>query len=154
MKVINNSGFPFEPKKKGDAGYDLYPMISTDVVLKPNETILVGTGISMQMETYPYRYTFLVVPRSGTGSKGLLIANGTGVIDSGYTGEIKLVLWNRTDENIVIQKGVACAQGIFVPVRHPQIELVDNLEPTERGNTGFGSTSSSSLSTADLIWEN
>lgn len=150
MKVINNSGFPFEPKKEGDAGYDLYPMIGTDVVLKANETILVGTGISMQMDTD--RYTFLVVPRSGTGSKGLLIANGTGVIDSGYIGEIKMVLWNRTDKDIIIQKGVACAQGMFVPVYHPPIELVKNLEPTERGDSGFGSTSS--LDVADLAWEN
>ena len=83
----------------------------------------------------------LVFARSGLAVKhGLALSNGVGVIDSDYTGEIRVGLVNLSDEAYTIQPGERIAQLVIMPVCLPYMELADSLQETERGGGGFGST--------------
>ncbi|MEK7568194.1 MAG: dUTP diphosphatase, partial [Patescibacteria group bacterium] len=117
-----------------DAGMDLFSI--EEVVLKIGERQAIRTGIKTEI---PDGYVGLVWDKSG-----LALNNGTktmaGVIDSGYRGEIKIVLVNLGDEDFEIKKGQKIAQMLVQKVERPEIELVDELNATERGENGFGST--------------
>lgn len=104
----------------------------------PNGTRKVGTGISIGM---PPGVCALVLPRSSWGSKGLVLANTVGLIDSDYRGEIFLAMYNRTDKALSIKEGDRIAQMIFVPYYMAVLSVVDKFsDVTERGAGGFGST--------------
>ncbi|MEK7451544.1 MAG: dUTP diphosphatase, partial [Patescibacteria group bacterium] len=117
-----------------DAGMDLFSI--EEVVLKIGERQAIRTGIKTEI---PDGYVGLVWDKSG-----LALNNGiktmAGVIDSGYRGEIKIVLINLGDEDFEIKKGQKIAQMLVQKVERPEIELVDELNATERGENGFGST--------------
>lgn len=125
------------------AGYDFYADLesgSATHYIFPHQTVLIGTGISMALPNG----TFLgLYPRSGLASKqGLRLANCVGVIDSDYRGEIKIALHNDTDETQCIKNGDRIAQGIletYIPMNFKEVEELDG---TDRGNGGFGSTGS------------
>lgn len=125
------------------AGYDFYADLesgSATHYIFPHQTVLIGTGISMALPDG----TFLgLYPRSGLASKqGLRLANCVGVIDSDYRGEIKIALHNDTDETQCIKNGDRIAQGIletYIPMNFKEVE---ELDETDRGNGGFGSTGS------------
>jgi len=116
---------------EGSAGMDLCARI--------DEPVTVPTGIAMGL---PGPETVgLVFARSGLAVKhGLTLSNGVGVIDSDYTGEIKVGLVNLSDKAYTIEPGERIAQLVIMPVLLPQIELAEALEETARGAGGFGST--------------
>jgi len=123
----------------GDAGLDLYS--AEDVELAPLERRFVACGISIAI---PQGYVGLVVPRSGLAYRsGLSMANTPGIVDSQYRGEIKAVAVNLdADKPIIIKRGDRIAQ--LVILAYPQVSLieVDDLDSTERGSGGFGSSGS------------
>lgn len=121
----------------GDAGADLGS--SEEVVLHPGERALVGTGVRLAL---PAGTVGLVTPRSGMAARaGLGIVNTPGVIDSGYRGEIKVCLINLdADEPITVHPGDRIAQLVIVPFIEARFEPVDQLDETQRGVGGHGST--------------
>lgn len=135
MKVVCTNSKGFKPATAGSAGYDLYPQIDGPVEIEAGKVVILRSGIAIEGNP---GYAFMVMPRSGLGTRGLVLANTVGLIDSDFASEISIPLWNRTNKTIVIMPDVAVAQGIFIPVAHPAIEFVDAIEQTGRG--GFGST--------------
>lgn len=122
------------------AGADLYACIDEAIAIKPGETKMVGTGIAMEI---PDGYVGLVFARSGLAcKKGLAPANKVGVIDSDYRGEIKVALHNHNGEGdaLLVEAGERIAQISIVPYLKAEFELTDELEETDRGDKGFGST--------------
>ena len=120
------------------AGADLYLLGDESVVIKPNETKLLSTGISAEI---PEGYCGLIFARSGLATKrGLAPANKVGVIDSDYRGEIKVALHNHSDSDALIEGGERIAQLAIVPYLKADFELCDQLDDTIRGAGGFGST--------------
>ncbi len=121
----------------GDAGIDLYAL--DDHVLEPGERAAIGTGISVEI---PDGQAGLVLPRSGLAARhGIALVNAPGLIDSGYRGEIRVLLLN-TDrrEPFTISAGARIAQLVLVRVETPDVTEVDDLALSERGAGGFGSS--------------
>lgn len=118
----------------GDAGMDLYSC--EDQVLKPQERKSIKTGIAIKIEA---GYAGLIWDKSGLAHKKGIKTLG-GVIDSGYTGEWLVGLVNLSQEEYQIKKGEKIAQVLFQKVEKPEIEVVNKLENTLRGEQGFGST--------------
>ena len=121
------------------AGLDLIACVQSEVVLEPGAVSLVGTGIAVFIKDH--RYAGLILPRSGLGHKhGLILGNGTGLIDSDYQGELKVSCWNRSQTSYTITPGLRLAQLVIVPVITPLFTEVKEFETTARGTGGFGST--------------
>jgi len=120
------------------AGADLYALSEGDIVIKKGETVLVHTGIAMQI---PEGFVGLVFARSGLATKrGLAPANKVGVIDSDYRGEIMVPVFNQSDKDAVIESGERIAQIALIPYLTADFCESDTPDPTERGESGFGST--------------
>lgn len=120
------------------AGADLYALLEKDVVIMPQETYLIKTGISLEI---PAGYVGLIYPRSGLATKkGLAPANKVGVIDSDYRGEIMVALFNHGKEAQKIENGERVAQIVIAPYIQAEFEETDSLTETERNSGGFGST--------------
>lgn len=121
------------------AGADLYALIDSDeVTIKRGETVLVHTGIAVEI---PEGYVGLIFARSGLASKkGLAPANKVGVIDADYRGELMVALHNHTMEDKSISKGERIAQMAIVPFLKAEYNECDELSDTVRGGGGFGST--------------
>jgi dUTP pyrophosphatase len=124
---------------EGDAGFDL--IACEPVVLEPGERAIVATGIAVEI---PDGYAGFVQPRSGLAARnGIGVVNSPGLIDSGYRGEIKVVLINTDrDEPFVVDAGMRIAQLVVAPVAAVRMVEVDDLVRSERGARGFGSSSS------------
>lgn len=132
----------------GSAGYDLIAAIREPIVVYPQEpAVLIPTGIKIYINN-PL-YVGLIFPRSGLGhKKGLVLGNGTGVIDSDYQGEIMVSAWNRNpkwsdtpgDGSICINPGDRIAQLVFTRIATPKLVEVVAFDTSERGEKGFGST--------------
>ena len=123
--------------KPGDAGADLRSRI--DFELEPGERALVPTGVAIAL---PEGYVGLVHPRSGLATKnGITIVNAPGTVDSGYRGELMVTLLN-TDKtkSFHVQRGDRIAQLVIQKYEHATFTVVDELEQTERGSSGFGSS--------------
>ena len=123
--------------KPGDAGADLRSRI--DFELEPGERALVPTGVAIAL---PEGYVGLVHPRSGLLTKnGITIVNAPGTVDSGYRGELMVTLLN-TDKtkSFHVQRGDRIAQLVIQKYEHATFTVVDELEQTERGSSGFGSS--------------
>ena len=122
----------------GAAGYDMCACLEVPVTIYPGETVMIPTGISMEI---PLGVAGLIFPRSGMASKrGLAPANKVAVIDPDYRGEIFIALLNHGKVHQVIQPGDRIAQMLFVPYFAPELEEVEALSETQRGEGGFGST--------------
>jgi len=122
---------------EGDAGYDLHA--AEAVTIAPGERASVGTGIAVAI---PAGQAGLVVPRSGLAARhGISVVNAPGLIDSGYRGELRVLLLN-TDraEPFPVEPGDRIAQLVLVDVETPDLEEVAELDETTRGAGGFGST--------------
>lgn len=120
------------------AGADLYAATSYDIEIRPHETVKIGTGIAIAV---PRGYYGGIYARSGLATKqGLRPANCVGVIDSDYRGEVIVALHNDTDEPQWVPAGSRIAQLLIQPVMRTDFNVVDELEDTERGIGGFGST--------------
>jgi len=123
--------------KPGDAGADLRSRV--DFELEPGERALVPTGVAIAL---PEGYVGLVHPRSGLATKnGITIVNAPGTVDSGYRGELMVTLLN-TDKtkSFHVQRGDRIAQLVIQKYKHATFTVVDELEQTERGSSGFGSS--------------
>lgn len=120
------------------AGADLYACIQENVTIEAHETKLVPTGLSFSI---PEGYAGLIYARSGLASKRHLApANKVGVVDSDYRGEVLVALHNHSDEAQTIEPDERIAQFIITPYVKAEFLEVENLDDTERGDGGFGST--------------
>jgi dUTP pyrophosphatase len=121
----------------GDAGYDLHA--AEAITIAPGERASVGTGIVVAI---PSGHAGLVVPRSGLAARhGISVVNAPGLIDSGYRGELRVLLLNTDrSEPFQVESGDRIAQLVLVAVETPEVEEVSELDETVRGVGGFGST--------------
>lgn len=137
VKLDNNAVIPTYGTDFA-AGADLYALPNGNVTLNPNETVLIHTGIAMQI---PDGYAGFVFARSGIATKrGLAPANKVGVIDSDYRGEIMVALHNHSNKVQEIAGGERVAQLVIMPYLKADFTECDSLDETERAAGGFGST--------------
>lgn len=124
----------------GSAGMDLRACLDKEVVIRPGERAKIPTGIAIQIPQASI--VGLVFARSGNAWKhGVTLSNAVGVIDSDYTGEIQVLITNLdADHPFTIKDGERIAQLVFMPVLQAQLQEVEQLEATDRGDGGFGST--------------
>ena len=122
----------------GSAGGDLYSAENSPIIIAPNQTVLIGTGLAVEI---PDGYVGLVYAGSGLATKsGLAPANKVGVIDSDYRGESKVALHNHSTEVRTVGVGERIAQMVIAPYLKVEYEEVEDLTDTTRGAGGFGST--------------
>ncbi len=120
------------------AGADLYALCDEDVKIAPGETVLLHTGIALEI---PCGYAGLIYARSGLATKkGLAPANKVGVIDADYRGEIRVSLHNHSGIPQTVSCGERVAQLVITPFLKVDFEEADELSDTVRGSGGFGST--------------
>lgn len=116
-----------------DAGLDLYSTIRQ--VIRANDRESIDTGVHVAI---PEGYVGMITSKSGLMANEGITCRGT--IDAGYTGSIKAVLFNHSQKEYIVEKGQKITQLVIFPIITPDLELVDSLEETERGNGGFGSS--------------
>ncbi|KAF2389342.1 dUTP diphosphatase [Pseudomonas sp. ADAK2] len=125
----------------GSAGLDLRAMLEKDTVIKPGETLLIPTGLSVYIGDPGL--AALILPRSGLGHKhGIVLGNLVGLIDSDYQGPLMVSCWNRSDKDFTLEVGERLAQLVLVPVVQAHFEMVEEFVETERGAGGFGHSGS------------
>ena len=123
---------------EGDAGLDLSACEA--VVLAPGTRAVVPTGLAVEI---PEGYAGFVQPRSGLAARhGIGVVNSPGLIDSGYRGEVRVVLLNTGEEPFSVEPGMRIAQLVVLPVAAVRLVEVDELAASERGSRGFGSSAS------------
>lgn len=142
-KIVNRSPYP-SPRYATElsAGVDLVANVSNSLILNSLERVVVPTGISIEL---PAGYEAQVRPRSGLAARnGITVLNSPGTIDADYRGEIGVVLVNLSTEPFTIQPGDRIAQ--LVVARHERVEWIEasQLDDTQRGSGGFGSTGTKS----------
>ena len=127
-----------EYKSEGASGFDIHACIEKEILLKPNERVLIPTGLSFEI---PLGFELQTRPRSGLALKqGLTVLNSPGTIDSDYRGEIKVLILNTSQENVKIKDQDRVAQLVLCPVFKAKFIEWKELSNTQRGDGGFGST--------------
>ncbi len=125
-------------KTDGSSGVDLSAFLEKKVVVKPNSSELIPTGLQVAI---PEELEIQIRPRSGLAAKESIgVLNSPGTIDSDYRGELKIILFNHGKEDFIINNGDRIAQMVLVPIIKMEFEEVDSLPDTVRGQGGFGST--------------
>jgi len=125
-------------KTSGSSGMDLMAFIKEPIKLDPKKSCLVPTGLSI---AFSEKYEVQIRPRSGLAAKkNISVLNTPGTIDSDYRGEIKIILFNHGNSEFVINNKDRVAQMILVPIHKMELEEVENLPDSIRGEGGFGST--------------
>jgi dUTP pyrophosphatase len=123
----------------GSAGMDLRACVDGPVLLRPNEVMLISTGIAIHIGAP--NLAAIILPRSGLGHKqGLVLGNLVGLIDSDYQGPIKVSCWNRSVEPLTIQPLDRIAQLVILPIVRASFRVVDAFNESRRGTSGFGSS--------------
>ncbi len=123
----------------GSAAMDLTACLDEPQCLQPGVSQLIPTGIALYIQDHTYAAKIL--PRSGLGHKqGIVLGNGTGLIDADYQGPLFVSCLNRGSDVFTVNPGDRIAQIIFIPIARPELVVVDNFEQTHRGEGGFGST--------------
>lgn len=123
---------------EGSAGMDIYADVADEFEIKPQATVMVPTGLAIAL---PQGYECQVRSRSGLAAKhGIFALNAPGTIDSDYRGEIKVILSNFSNEPYFIKRGERIAQLVIAKYERVDWQLADNLDETQRGEGGFGST--------------
>ena len=136
IKKLNNDAVIPAYQSEGAAGFDLHS--TQDIVLKPAQRALVGTGLAIALDV---GYELQIRPRSGLALKhGITCLNTPGTVDSDYRGEVKVLLINHSDEDFEIKKGERIAQGVVNAIIQAKLFEVEDLDSTQRGENGFGST--------------
>lgn len=126
------------PASPGSAGVDLRAAVSEDLVIRPGERVLVPTGLVLEI---PPGFEGQVRPRSGLALEhGLTLANPPGTIDSDYRGEVRVILIHLGDAPVTVSRGDRVAQLVVARVETVEWEEAEDLEGSERGEGGFGST--------------
>ncbi len=139
VNIINNSTNPLPHyATAGSSGMDIRAFIESDIILKPLQRELIATGLFIEL---PLGYEAQIRPRSGLAIKqGITCLNSPGTIDSDYRGEIKVILINLSNEDVAIKNGERIAQMVIQKVEKAQLNLVAQINETNRGEGGFGST--------------
>ena len=135
-KLNKDANIPFRATL-GSAGADLCACLDSDVIIEHGERRLIPTGISVEI---PAGYGGFIFARSSLGKSGISLANGVGVIDSDYRGEMKILLINHSGEPYIVRNGDRIAQLVILPVCITEFIEEENLSETSRGTGGFGST--------------
>jgi len=121
----------------GSAGMDLRACLNEAVIVEPDQTLLIPTGIAIHIADPDIAATIL--PRSGLGHKhGLVLGNLVGLIDSDYQGQLFISCWNRSQMPYTIEVGDRIAQLVFLPIVQVKLNPVDSFDNSERGSGGFG----------------
>ena len=124
---------------QGSAGLDLRACLDEIIILKPGETILIPTGLSVYIGNP--EWAAMLLPRSGLGHKhGIVLGNLVGLIDSDYQGQLMVSCWNRGSKDFTIEIGERIAQMVIVPVVQVGFDIVSEFKESDRGEGGFGST--------------
>ena len=138
IKKLDSSVELPEYKTNGASGMDLMAFINEPIILKPQNSSLVPTGISV---AFPCEFEIQIRPRSGLAAKNnISVLNTPGTIDSDYRGEIKVILYNHGNTDFLINNKDRIAQMILTPVVKMNLEETETLPETVRGEGGFGST--------------
>ena len=124
---------------EASAGLDLRAALEAPLVLGPGETALVPSGIAIHLADP--QLCAVVLPRSGLGHRhGIVLGNGTGLIDADYQGPLLISVWNRSQDSFTIQPGDRVAQLVVLPVTRVSLQVVDTFADSARGEGGFGHT--------------
>ena len=138
IKKTNRKVITPKYKTDGSSGVDLSAFLDKEVVIKPNSSELIPTGLQVAI---PEELEIQIRPRSGLAAKESIgVLNSPGTIDSDYRGELKIILFNHGNKDFVINNGDRIAQMVLVPIVKMEFEEVDSLPHTVRGQGGFGST--------------
>ena len=122
----------------GSSGMDLAANINANIEISPGKTAIVPTGLALSI---PKGFEVQIRPRSGlAANQKISVLNTPGTIDADYRGEIKVILINLGQESFKVERGLRIAQMVVCPVIQAQLKEVDDLNETERGKGGFGST--------------
>ena len=138
IKKTNKEVITPKYKTDGSSGVDLSAFLEKKVVIKPNSSELIPTGLQVAI---PEEFEIQIRPRSGLAAKESIgVLNSPGTIDSDYRGELKIILFNHSNKDFIINNGDRIAQMVLVPILKMEFEEVDSLPNTVRGQGGFGST--------------
>ena len=133
MKIVLDEGAVLPRREHPhDAGLDLFA--KNNAVIRPGGYAQFDTGVHVEI---PVGYVGMVTSKSGLMRDGI---TSRGTIDAGYTGSIHVILFNHGSKRVIIKKGQKISQLVLMRIITPNLEVVDSLEETERGNNGFGST--------------
>ncbi len=138
-KVIEDPSFSLPTRATdGSAGIDLRACIDEPLIIKAGTTHLIGTGLAVYIADP--NYAGMILPRSGLGHKhGIVLGNLVGLIDADYQGELMVSIWNRSEEDFVLNPADRMAQYIVVPIARPDFEVVAAFsDASTRGAGGFG----------------
>ena len=138
IKKTNKEVITPKYKTDGSSGVDLSAFLDKEVVIKPNSSELIPTGLQIAI---PEELEIQIRPRSGLAAKESIgVLNSPGTIDSDYRGELKIILFNHGNKDFIINNGDRIAQMVLVPILKMEFGEVDSLTETIRGQGGFGST--------------
>ena len=122
----------------GSSGLDLAACIDKNIEIKPGKSEIIPTGLAVAI---PKNFEIQIRPRSGLAAKyQISVLNTPGTIDADYRGELKVILINLSNKSFIVEKGLRIAQMVVCPVVQAQLEEINDLGETERGDGGFGST--------------
>ena len=123
----------------GSAGLDLRACINERTGIRPGETLLIPSGIAIHLADPGF--AAMILPRSGLGHRhGIVLGNLVGLIDSDYQGQILVSCWNRSQAGFTLDPMERIAQLVIVPVVQASFNVVEDFQPSQRGEQGFGST--------------
>ena len=125
-------------KTKGASGMDLMAFVKEKIVIKPQTSALIPTGLSV---AFSEDYEIQIRPRSGLAAKNnISVLNTPGTIDSDYRGELKIIIFNHSNHDFIVNNDDRVAQMVLAPVAKMELEEANELPKTLRGEGGFGST--------------
>ena len=125
-------------KTKGASGMDLIAFVKEKIVIKPQTSALIPTGLSV---AFSEDYEIQIRPRSGLAAKNnISVLNTPGTIDSDYRGELKIIIFNHSNHDFVVNNNDRIAQMVLTPIAKIELEEANELPKTLRGEGGFGST--------------
>lgn len=138
LKYLSDKISRPEYATRGSVGFDLSAAIDSSYTLNPGERVIIPSGVAVSI---PKGYGGFLFSRVGLAAKkGIILTNGAGVIDSDFTGEIKIPIMNISDEAYIIKSGDRIAQLVVMPVEAADFVIVDELPETGRGTRAFGSS--------------
>ena len=138
VKKLNSLAKLPSYKTDGASGMDLMACIEKPISLEPGKSCLIPTGLSV---AFSEKYEIQIRPRSGLAAKNSIsVLNTPGTIDSDYRGELKIILFNHSNENFIINNNDRVAQMVLTPIVKMELEEINELPNSNRGDGGFGST--------------
>lgn len=138
IRLLSPTAIPPQRMTEHSAGYDLFADLPDPQVLAPGKRMAVPTGFAIEI---PSGHEAQIRPRSGLAlNLGITVLNSPGTIDADYRGEVKVILYNAGEEDVVVQSGMRVAQMVIAPVVNCTLAETDELTVTDRSEGGFGHT--------------